>query len=508
MSLNLVSLLRASAHKHPDNVAITCGDTRMTYRTLHETCQSLAGGLRSIGLTPGQHVALLLPNVPQFAVAYFGCHYAACPVVPLNVLFTAEEIAYHLADSDAAAVIVWERFLPQVQEALLRVPTCRLIVVGAQAAPTGAHSLASLLTSTPVRDVPPTMPDDPAVILYTSGTTGRAKGAMLSHFNLYYNAECIANYLLQLSSSTVALCPLPLFHSFGQTGMQNVTFSVGGHLVLMPRFEPRSAIEAIERHRVTFIAAVPSMYFALLEQLGQAGAGAPDLSSIEHYISGGAPMPVELIRSFKQRFNIDIMEGYGLSETSPAASFSLLDRPKKPGSIGVPIHGVEFRLERPDGTVITAPGEPGEICIKGHNVMGGYYKRPDETQKAIRDGWFHSGDVGVVDEDGDYTIVDRLKDMIIHGGFNVYPREVEEVLYRHPAVAEAAVIGVPNAMQGEEIKAVVVLKPGHTATEQDIITHCRAQMAVYKYPRSVEFRAELPKGPTGKIQKRELRSGG
>jgi long-chain acyl-CoA synthetase len=510
MTLNLATLVRTPAREQPDRRALIFADSQLSYAALDELARRMAGGLRSIGVQPGQHVAILTPNVPAFSVAYFGCHYAACPVIPVNVLLSADEIAYIIEDADIAAFVVWERLLPQAEEALAKARTsARLIVAKADrsdtSAPPGAHSMAALLAADhAVSDLPSTMADDTAVVLYTSGTTGRPKGAELTHFNMFYNAECAARQVLSLTRDAVALTCLPLTHSFGQTIMHNAVLRVGGTIVLLPRFEPRSALELIQQHRVTFFGGVPTMYMALLQE---ASAASYDVSSLQWCAGGGASTAMEVLQAFKERFGVPILEGYGLSETSPAASFNMPYLAQKPGSVGVPLYGVEFRLERPDGTIVTEPGEPGEICIKGPNVMKGYYKQPEETRAAIRDGWFHTGDVGVRDVDGYYRIVDRIKDMILMGGYNVYPREVEEVLYTHPAVAEAAVLGVPSSTQGEEVKAFVALRPGATATEQDLISYCRARMAIYKYPRSIEFRTELPKGPTGKIVKKALRGG-
>ncbi|WP_437587467.1 long-chain-fatty-acid--CoA ligase [Sorangium sp. So ce1000] len=510
MSLNLATLVRAPARERPEQTALVFGDAQLSYRALDEVARRMAGGLRTLGVQPGQHVAIFTPNVPAFSVAYFGCHYAACPVVPVNVLLAADEIAFLLKHSDAVAFIVWERLLPQAQEALAKAGTgAKLIVAKADpadiSAPTGAHSMSALLgAGHEVTNLPTTMPDDTAVILYTSGTTGRPKGAELTHFNMFYNADCAARQVLSLTPDTVALACLPLTHSFGQTIMHNAVMRVGGKIVLLPRFEPRTALTLMQQHRVTFFGGVPSMYMALLQE---ANAAPYDVSSLQWCAGGGASTPMEVLQAFRQRFGVPILEGYGLSETSPAASFNMPYLAQKPGSVGVPLYGVEFRLERADGTIVTEPHEPGEICIKGHNVMKGYYKQPEETKSTIKDGWFHTGDVGVRDEEGYYRIVDRLKDMILFGGYNVYPREVEEVLYAHPAIAEAAVIGVPSPTQGEEVKAFVALHPGASVTEQELITYCRERMAIYKYPRSIELRSELPKGPTGKIVKQALRSG-
>jgi long-chain acyl-CoA synthetase len=510
MTLNVATLLREAAKQHAERPAIVLGDVTIPYGVLHGMAQKLGGGLAKLGVRRGQPIALLLPNVPHFAIAYYGAHYAGTPVVPLNVLLTADEIAYHLTDSDAVALIAWEGFLPQAQAAMSRVDSCKHLIVAKAdradvTAPEGAHSFTALVGgSDPITELPPTMPDETAVLLYTSGTTGRAKGAELTHFNLFFNAHYVRTQLLPLTPETVSLAVLPLFHSFGQTVVMNAVLAAGGKLVLMPRFEPDGAMALIAKHRVTHFSGVPTMYFAILQH---PEPGKHDLSSLKHCVSGGSAMPVEVIRAFEKKYGVTILEGYGLSETSPVASFNTLDRPTKPGSIGVPIWGCELRLEDTDGKVITESGKAGEICIKGHNVMKGYWRKPEATAESIKDGWFHSGDIGTRDEDGYYFIVDRKKDMIIRGGFNVYPREIEEVLYAHPAVAEAAVIGIPHESHGEEVKAVIAKKSGHEATtEADIVAYCKERLAAYKYPRVIEFRDSLPKGGTGKILKRELRS--
>jgi len=339
-----------------------------------------------------------------------------------------------------------------------------------------------------------------AVILYTSGTTGKPKGAELTHSNLLLNCAVVVPKLLPITNDHVALAALPLFHSFGQTCIQNATIAAGGTFTLLPRFSPEEALAMIERDRVTLFAGVPTMYFAILHHQGKAR----DLSSLRYCMTGGAAMPVEVMRAFEEKHGVQILEGFGLSETSPVASFNVLDRPRQPGSIGYPVWGVEMAilddLDRP-----LPDGERGEICVRGHNVMKGYWKRPDATKEALRNGWFHTGDIGVRDSAGSYTIVDRKKDMIIRGGFNVYPREIEEVLYAHPAVLEAAVVGVPHESHGEEVKAILALRPGHKLSAAEVIAFCKERLAAYKYPRLVEFRDALPKGPTGKILKRELR---
>jgi long-chain acyl-CoA synthetase len=341
---------------------------------------------------------------------------------------------------------------------------------------------------------------DTAVILYTSGTTGTPKGAELTHDNLRRNAE-LSRGLYDVGAGDTTLGALPLFHSFGQTCALNATILGGGTLALIPRFDPARALEIIERDRVTIFMGVPTMYGAILHH---EDAGSADTSSLRVCVSGGSAMPGELLRAFEEKFGCTILEGYGLSETSPVASFNHPDRERKVGSIGTPIEGVEMKVVDDDGNEV-APGEVGEIVIKGHNVMKGYWRKPEETGDAIRDGWFHSGDMAKVDEDGYFFIVDRKKELIIRGGYNVYPREIEEVLYEHPAVREAAVIGVPDDAMGEEVGAAVVLKDGESVEASDLQAHVKGEVAAYKYPRKIWFVDELPKGPTGKILKREIK---
>jgi long-chain acyl-CoA synthetase len=509
MSLNLATIVRESAKRHADRTAIAVGDTSLSYAMVDGLARRFAGALRGLGVKRGQHVALMIPNVPHFTISYFGGHYAGTPIVPMNVLLTADEIAYHLTDSDAVALVVWEQFLAPAQAAFERVETCKhLIVCKADrsdvSAPDGALNFTALVaTATPVDIEPATSAEDTAVILYTSGTTGRPKGAELTHFNLFFNSYFVRTSLMPMTPDDSALVTLPLFHSFGQTVLQNALLGAGGTLVLLPRFDPESAFALMQKHRITIFAGVPTMYFGLLHF---PGAAKFDVSALRYCASGGAAMPVEVMTAFDKKYSVNIIEGYGLSETSPVASFNTLDSPKKPGSIGRPIWGIDFKLVDDHGRAIDGAHIPGEICIRGHNIMKGYYKKPEANAESIKDGWFSTGDVAHRDEEGYYFIVDRKKDMIIRGGFNVYPREIEEVLYAHPAVLEAAVLGVPHASHGEEVRAVIALKPGQRATADEIVAYCKERLAAYKYPRIVDFMPSLPKTATGKILKRELRA--
>jgi long-chain acyl-CoA synthetase len=485
--LNLAMLLELSARRDPGKVAVILDDIKLRYAELNGAANKIANGLANLGIKPGEKVAIMLPNTPHFVMCYYAILKAGATVVPLNVLFKRHEVEYHLDDSNSVALIVWEGFLGEAAEGFQKAKNCRNLVVAQMPGstvqlPEGALPLNALMVDTaPIFDTVQRMPDDTA--------------------NMLFNTMTCAEKLMAIGRNEVGLAVLPLFHSFGQTCVMNNMLYAGATITLLPRFEPQKALEVMARDRVTYFAGVPTMYFYLLNF---PDAGNYDLSSLRICCSGGSAMPVEVMHAFNKKYNVTILEGYGLSETSPVASFNHPDHAPKPGSIGTPIWGVEMRCVDADGKDVPV-GELGEIVIRGHNVMKGYYKRPDATAEAIRGGWFYTGDVAYKDEEGFFFIKDRVKDMIIRGGFNIYPREIEEVLYAHPAIAEAAVIGVPDTALGEEVKAVVAFKPGQSATEQEIIDYCKERMAAYKYPRSVELRDTLPKTATGKILKRELK---
>ena len=498
MAVNLGVILASSARDRADHAAIRLNERTVTYRELDRAARGIASSLRERGIAPGQQVALMVPNVPEFTMAYFGILYAGCTVVPLNVLLSGPEVSYHLKDSESRLLIAHPLFSDPATKGAEGVD---VPVVWAGGEVPGAPDLGEMVEAEPIPAVHPSAAEDTAVILYTSGTTGKPKGAELTHTNLLLNCAIVVPRLFPISEEDVALATLPLFHSFGQTCIQNATIAAGGTFTLLPRFDPEAALEIMERDRVTIFAGVPTMYFALLHHPAKRTY---DLSSLRFSMTGGAAMPVEVMKAFEEKYPVKILEGFGLSETSPVASFNMLDRPRTPGSIGYPVWGVELQIVD-DNDRPLPDGERGEICIRGHNVMKGYWKRPDATKDALRGGWFHTGDIGIRDLDGSYRIVDRKKDMIIRGGYNVYPREVEEVLYAHPAIVEAAVIGLPDEKLGEEVKAVVVLAPGQKLTLAELIAYTKERLAAYKYPRHVEFRDSLPKGPTGKILKRELK---
>ncbi|KRB78686.1 long-chain fatty acid--CoA ligase [Nocardioides sp. Root190] len=515
---NLAGFLENSAQAHPDRTAIVFGETRLSYPQVNGAANQVANLLVSRGIKPGDKVALSCPNLPYFTIIYYGILKAGATVVPLNVLLKGREVAYHLADSDAKALFAFQgtpdlAIGAECHEGFEATEGCEQFFV-ITADPTAPSPIEGTETfAQGVAGQPPTFDtvdvddDDTAVILYTSGTTGQPKGAELRHRNMRDNALAgEALFGADAAKPDTYLCVLPLFHSFGQTVIQNGGFAYGGTVVMLPRFEAAPAIGLMQKESVTFFAGVPTMYWGLLNALDETVDVKALAANLRVAVAGGAALPVEVHHQFEERFGVTILEGYGLSETSPVASFSRLGQPVRVGSIGIPIPGVEMKLlDGESWDEVTDPDGIGEIAIKGHNIMKGYYQRPDATAASIsEDGWFRSGDLGKKDADGWYYIVDRSKDMIIRGGFNVYPREIEEVLLTHPAISLAAVIGVPHESHGEEIKAVVILKPGASATPEEIVAWGKEQMAAYKYPRVVEIVDALPMTATGKILKREL----
>jgi len=474
---NLSAVLEQAAADHGSRPAVRLDGLVLSYAQLRDAAARLTCLLSSFGTVAGDRVAVMLPNVPAFPIAFYGALGAGAVVVPMNPLLKSREVAYYLSDSGAKVLFAWHTAAGEAAkgaaEAGARVvevhePDLAPILAGLSAVPAAVRRAAG---------------DDDAVLLYTSR-----------------NARLTAVTLLQAGPGDVVMGCLPLFHVFGLTCAMNAAIAAGSTLTLIPRFDPAKALQVIGRDRVTVFEGVPTMYAAMLHDPASRSA---DVSSLRVCISGGAALPVEIMRGFEQAFGCMILEGYGLSETSPVASFNHPDKVRKPGSIGTPVEGVQMRVVNDAGAELPA-GEIGEIVIRGHNVMRGYWRNPEASADAITGGWFRTGDLARVDEDGYFYIVDRKKDLIIRGGFNVYPREVEEVLYEHPAVAEAAVIGIPHADLGEEVGAAVKLKPGATAAPAELRTFVRDRVAPYKYPRDVWIVPDLPKGPTGKILRREV----
>src|SRR3954467_13552043 len=465
---NLATIATETAERIPEAIAYKLDDTEVSWQAVDEGSARVAGLLKAKGFEPGDRAGIMLPNVPYFPIAYYGILRAGGVVVPMNVLLKGREVAFYLTDPEAKVLLAWHGFEEAAREGAEE--------AGAEVVVVKPGEFEQLVgAAEPVTELAQRDGSDTAGILYTPGTTGTPKGAELSHDNLYTNCDVVVHTLFDASQRDVILGALPLFHTFGQTCAMNAATCVGAVLTMLPRFDAGKALEIIERDKVTIFEGVPTMYHAMLHHPDR---DKYDVSCLRLCVSGGAALPVEVMRAFEEAFGVSILEGYGLSETSPVACFNHPHRERKPGSIGTPIQGVEMKLvDGEDGGV--PQGEVGEICIRGHNVMKGYWRRPDATEEVMRGGWFHSGDMAQQDEDGYFFIVDRKKDMIIRGGYNVYPREVEEVLYEHPAVSEAAVVGVPDEKMGEEVGAAVVLKDGEDASEDDIRDFVKQRVAPY-----------------------------
>ncbi|MFJ5264884.1 long-chain fatty acid--CoA ligase [Streptomyces sp. NPDC088387] len=489
---NLAEFLVESARRQPDRPALRLGSEVTTFAELDERSARAAALLRAEGIRVGDRVALMLPNVPEFVVLYYGVLRAGAVVVPVNPLLKTREVEYHLRDSGAGLLFAWHRTPGEDEQGAA--------AAGVRHRSVEPTAFAALLAGhEPLPEVSEPDDEDVAVLLYTSGTTGRPKGATLTHAGLRHNTEVNTVHVQRMTAKDVVVGCLPLFHIFGQICTMSVSVHAGASLVLIPRFDPGTVLEAIVRDGATVFEGVPTMYAALLQHPSQA-----DVSTLRLCISGGASLPVEVLHGFERRFGCVVLEGFGMSETSPVVTFNHLDRPRKAGSIGTPIKDVEVRVVDDKGQDV-ATGEIGEMVVRGPNLMKGYWNRPEDTAAAIPDGWLRSGDLARQDEDGFLFIVDRKKDMIIRGGYNVYPREIEEVLHEHPAVALAAVVGVPDTHLGEEVAAAVVLRPEARATPDELRQFVKERVAAYKYPRVVWLADELPTGPTGKILKGRIR---
>ena len=512
--LNLSVILDDSARRYPAKAAFTFMDTTLSYAQLNGAANKVANGLRSIGINVGDKIALSCPNLPYFPIIYFAIIKVGAIVVPLNCLLKKDEIEFHLHDSDAKAYFCFAGTpdfpLGEFGHAAFgNVKACEhfFMIMPKPGVPCGIEGIRTLSDlmeeQSPLFEMHQGDAEDTCIIIYTSGTTGRPKGAELTHSNLLLNAVMLSD-LMENSEDDVALVVLPLFHIFGMTVLMNAGIYKARFNILLTRFDAEMVFDMMERHKVTLFAGVPTMYWGLLNYTNPKFDYENIAKTLKLCCSGGAPLPVKVLEDFEKRFNVPILEGYGMSEGSPVVTFNQLKTVRKPGSIGRPFWGVEVKLVDADGFEVP-PGEKGELLYRGHNVMKGYYKKPDETQKALQNGWMHSGDIAVKDEEGFYYIVDRTKDMIIRGGLKIYPREVEELMIKHEAVSLVAVIGVPHEEMGEDVKAFVVLKEGHSIPENDLIAWTKERIASYKYPRYVEFIAALPMNATGKILKRELR---
>jgi long-chain acyl-CoA synthetase len=490
---NLADNLTKTAEQHPDRPAVRLDDMVLTYRELQDGARRVSSLLASKGVGPGDRVGLVLPNVPAFPILFYGALSVGAVVVPMNPLLKGREVKYYLEDSGAKIVFAWKDMAEEAGKGADEVG-----IECIEVEPGGFHDLIG--QHEPNEEVVERADDDTVVLLYTSGTTGQPKGAELTHANMISNAATSAETLVEVGPEDVVMGCLPLFHCFGLTVGLNAAVLKGACLTLLPRFDAAKALEIVGRDKVTVFEGVPTMYAGMLNA---PDASSYDMSSLRATVSGGSAMPVEVMKNFEKTFDCIVLEGYGLSETSPVASFNQPGMERKAGSIGVPVRGVEMKLVDDDGKDVDE-GEVGEIAIRGENVMKGYWGRDDATKEAIVDGWFRTGDMAKQDEDGYFFIVDRKKDLIIRGGYNVYPREVEEALYEHDAVAEVAVIGIPDDSLGEEVGAAVALKEGSDVDEEELQAFAKERLAAYKYPRAVWIVDELPKGPTGKILRREV----
>ncbi|MEV7192722.1 long-chain fatty acid--CoA ligase [Streptomyces sp. NPDC093510] len=499
-TLSLAAILAEPARRHPDRTALVEGELRFSFKELWHEARAQGAALAELGVRPGDRVALMAPNTAEFPKAYYAVLAAGGVVVPVHLLLSAEEVEHVLRDS-GATLLLCHPAQAKTGAAAAEATGVRMLRLGADGELEALARTTEPLATYATRDA-----DDPAVVFYTSGTTGVPKGAVLSHFNLVMNATVNAFDANDIRPDDTALGALPLFHAFGQTVSMNSTWRAGATLVLLPRFDAARAIELMVAEGVNTFHGVPTMYVGLVA----AAEAAEQLPELRICISGGASLPVAVLERFEKAFGTPVYEGYGLSETSPTASVNQPDFGTKAGSIGHPLWGVDVEIARADvddRVELLPTGELGEVVIRGHNVFSGYLGRPEATAEALVDGWFRSGDLGTKDADGFLSIVDRKKDVIIRGGFNVYPREVEEVLMRHPAVAQTAVIGLPDPVHGEEICAVVVAADDATPEAAEaIIEWSKDHLGRHKYPRLVEFIDELPLGPSMKVLKRELRS--
>ena len=516
--LNLSVLLENSASKYPNKPAFTFMDTSFSFAQVNAVANQVANGLEQAGIKPGDKVALSCFNVPYFPIIFNGILKIGATVVPLSVLLKEDEIEYHLDNSDAKAYFcfIGTEDLPMGKmgyAGFSKVKKCEhfFMIMPKLEMPSpieGTKTFGSLpVNKSTLFDAVATKETDTAVIVYTSGTTGKPKGAELSHSNLVQNT-ILSTDLYNCSSEDKLLIVLPLFHIFALTVLMLSALYRASTSILLPRFDAKTVLDLLEKHKISVFAGVPTMYWGLNSYLESNDYDISNIkTNLRTCLSGGASLPVAVLNNFEKEFDVLILEGFGMSEGSPVVTFNQLDVGRKPGSVGTPVWGVQVKLVDSDGNEVTQ-GEKGELLYKGHNVMKGYYNNTEATAKAIKDGWLYSGDIAIKDEDGFYFIVDRTKDMIIRGGLNIYPREVESVMMKHPAVSMAAVIGVPHEQMGEEVKAFIVLKAGATANEEELMQFTKENIAAYKYPRIVEITKALPTSATGKILKKELRNYG
>ena len=502
MSFNLAVILGESAQATPDRPVAVFDGGRLSYRQLDQASDRVAANLAAAGIEPGDRIALQLPNIPQFLISYFGILKAGAVVVPLNVLLRAPEIAFHLEDSGAMALITWAGVLPEAAKGAEAAGIGTIFAVGHAADAAGAMPFERLLdgAAAPLGMVM-RQPANTAVIVYTSGTTGLPKGAELTHIQLYMNAD-IPGRLFNVQPDDVVITVLPLFHVFGLSSILDVCVRFGCTMSLIPRFSPAAVLAAVQRDRATIFEGVPTMFADLLSF---PDLDRYDLSSLRVAISGGASIPAPVLDAFEERFGLVILEGYGMTETASTTTFNPSADERRAYSVGKPIWGTQTQVWDDEGRPLPpGPEHVGEIVTRGLHVMKGYLNQPEATAAAFTGDWLHTGDLGYFDQDGFLFIVSRKKELIIRGGYNVYPSEIENVLLAHPAVAEAAVVGVPDERLGEEVMAVVIVRAAMELREHELVSWCRERLAAYKCPRVYQFRADLPRNTLGKVLKDEL----
>lgn len=500
IDMTIPDLIKARADKYNSKTFLFFKDLTLTYRRLDEITDSLSSGLKDIGVKKGGAVCILLPNLPEFLYAFFGIIKAGAVAVPINFNLKGDEVKYIINNSEATIIVTSPAYLDTIEGIRKECPLLKEVIATGETIINGTISINKLLESLPTKIIPDLTEDDPASIIYTSGTTGRPKGVILTHKNYLFDTERFVQ-VTGMTEEDRFLCILPLFHVNGQVVTTLSPIYAGASMILMEKFSPTEFFPALSKYRPTAFSAVPTIYAILLNHPAAKGA---DLSGLRFCICGAAPMPVELFQRFEERFNTYILEGYGLSEGTCVSSINPLGGKRKIGSIGLPLPGQDMRIFDDVGKELPTR-EIGEIVIRGDNVMACYFKNPDATRDAIRKGWLHTGDLGYKDSGGYFFIIGRKKEMIIRGGENIYPKEIEDVLYRHPNVMEAAVVGLPDKIWGEEVYAFIVPKEGRVIDVEDLVGFCKKHLADFKCPKRITFTDSLPKTATGKIQKARLK---
>ncbi len=497
----LIAHLNKVANKMPENSAIVFGSQKIEYRRFDEAVLRLAKALQTLGIGRGDRVAILLPNVPHFCISYYASLALGAVAVPINLLSKEAELAAILQHSGSRALISWSGFQAQVQKVLPQAPDCTIQLVLGDLLPRSAHSLTRLIAQSPeLTEMPAVQPEDLAVINYITGGSEEALGAEFTHAALVASATTYSE-MFRITVDDKILAVLPLFHPLGQTLVMNGSFYAGASVMLLPRFVPAEAVAALRDNQITFLAAVPGMYKAL----AQLEAPEPPIPSLKYCLSYGGQLPAEVLRVFEEKYQAHLLEAYGFTEAGPLVTSNRINRDRKPGSVGMPLVGIELRILDEEGRQLH-PNQSGEIWVKSPGLMQEYYNKPDKTLQKLRDDWFFSGDIGYLDDEHYLYVQERKEDIITKGGFQIFSFEVEEILNQHAAVAEAAVVGIPDPVQGQEVKAFVVLKPEKNASREELSIWCRDSLPVYKSPKFIDFVSSLPKSPTGRVLKKSLRS--